>query len=134
MNTTEKTVEIRSDVRLLDGNRIEYRSRVKFRALPASRDLHQSLLRSGAKQVIFQHENSGHRLTCWPVDDELLVLEVSDTGALTEAPDLKFAHDLMAEAQVYVLGMLDGYAEPVSPRDFDATEPLVARARGILHG
>ena len=134
MNTTETPVEIRSVARLLDGNRIEYRSRVKFRALPASRDLHQSLLKSGAKQVIFQHENSGHRLTCWPIDDEFLVLELSDTGALTEAPDLKFAHGLMAEAQVYVLGMLDGYAEPVSPRDFDATEPLVARAGAIILG
>jgi hypothetical protein len=35
----------------------------------------------------------------------------------------------MAEAQVHVLHMLDGFAEPALPRDFDATEPLVVRTQ-----
>jgi hypothetical protein len=127
MNSAERLVS--TAVRLLDNDRIEFRSRVKFRALPQSRDLHDALLRNGTKHVYPEHASSGHHLECWPVDEEFLVLEISDTGPRADATHLKWAHGLNAEAQVDVLYDLDGYAELVARRDFDATEHPVVRGK-----
>jgi hypothetical protein len=102
---------------------IVFTSRIRFRMSPASAGLADRLLRSGHMQVLFEHPKSPERLVVWPLSTDTAILEMTHRGPEPEGFQLRFAHEMHAEAQVRVLSELAGFAEIVPPLDFESTQP-----------
>lgn len=102
---------------------IVFTSRIRFKMSPASAGLADRLLRSGQMQVLFEHPKPPERLVVWPLSTDTAILEMTHRGPDTEGFQLKFAHEMRAEAQVPVLSELAGFAEIVPIPDFERTQP-----------
>lgn len=74
-------------------------------------------------QLLFEHPESHHRLVVWPLDEEMAVMEMTDWGWLRDYPQIALEHRVRAEAQVRVLPLVNGFAEIVSPSEFESTNP-----------
>ena len=110
-----------------DAGEIVFTSRIRFRMTPASADLANRLLSTGQVQVLFDHPKSPERLVVWPLSSDTAIMEMTHRGPEMEGFQLKFAHEMHAEAQVRVLSELAGSAQIVPPIDFEATSPRRAQ-------
>ena len=106
-----------------DAGEIVFTSRIRFRMTPASAGLANRLLATGQMQVLFDHPKSPERLVVWPLNSDTAIMEMTHRGPETEGVQLKFAHEMHAEAQVRVLSEIAGSAEIVPSADFEATNP-----------
>ena len=128
MDAENESAQVQPMITLLDPDQIEYRSRVKFRANSGSRELINRLLDSGQMQIIWEHVESGHRLTCWPLDEDFLILEITDVGNRWDiTANLEQAHRFKAEAQARVLRTTSQYSEFVPLSQFRETGLRPAR-------
>lgn len=120
-------ITLNPEVILLDGERIQYRSQVRFRLHPDSSNLAGRLRQQNAKQVIWDDSDSEYvhlrpiveKGECWPErEGDMAILQLTYSGPRSEAQTVKMRHDLMVPAHVRGLLHTHGYAEIVSKPEF----------------
>jgi hypothetical protein len=131
MANSDQAVEptLSPSIKLLDNNRIEFRSRIRFRPGFGS-DHMKALLESRRTQVCWDDNDEPwsdlrpilERGVFWPLDETTAILEVSYTGPRDD-PATKGRHDVMMPAHVRHFQSSAGSAEIVPWDEFEATDP-----------
>lgn len=104
------------------GNEVVFRSRIRFRMDPRSKDLAKSLLADRRKLVLSEPPDG---LEIWPLDEETAVMELAHRGPMEEYSQVRWAHRMNTEAQADLLPEVAGFAEIVPRAEFTATDPRI---------
>ncbi len=106
---------------------VTFKSRIRFRLDPVSKELARALLAQAQKQVLSEPPDG---LEVWPLDEENAVMELSGRGPMLQYNELEWSHQEWShqqntDAMAEVLAHIKGFAEIVSQAEFRGTDPRI---------